>query len=134
MRYVIPVILAMVLAGCVPAPSAPPPPPPMVAAPAHPAQTAIGPVLADARGMTVYTFDKDAPGMSNCNGPCAQKWPPLMAGPGAQPAGSWSVVTRADGSLMWAYAGKPLYTWIKDTKPGDTTGDGVGKVWHVARP
>jgi predicted lipoprotein with Yx(FWY)xxD motif len=141
MRYAIPAILVLALAGCA-QPMAPmrPPPPPMaeapaaMMAPAHPVQTAIGPVLADARGMTLYTFAKDAPGRSNCNGKCAHAWPPLMAAPGAEPAGPWSVVVRADGSRMWAYRGRPLYTWIKDKKPGDTTGEGVGKVWHVARP
>jgi predicted lipoprotein with Yx(FWY)xxD motif len=34
---------------------------------------------------------------------------------------------------MWAYEGWPLYLWVKDTKPGDVTGDGVGGVWHAAK-
>lgn len=102
--------------------------------PAKVVDTAHGKVLADARGMTLYTFDRDAPGKSNCNGPCAQNWPPLMAAPDAKPTGDWTVVTRDDGSKMWAYKGKPLYLWVKDQKPGDTTGDGVNNVWHVARP
>lgn len=38
---------------------------------------------------------------------------------------------RTDGTMQWAYEGKPLYLWTKDTKPGDVTGDGVGGVWHV---
>ncbi|MGE0661043.1 MAG: hypothetical protein AB7F36_16095, partial [Reyranellaceae bacterium] len=49
-------------------------------------------------------------------------------------AGDWSVVTRDDGAKQWAYKGKPLYTWVKDARPGDTTGDGVNNVWHVAKP
>ncbi len=44
----------------------------------------------------------------------------------------YSVITRKDGSLQWAYDGKPLYTWIKDKEPGQTTGDGLGGKWHVA--
>lgn len=91
-------------------------------------------VLADAKGMTLYTFDKDTPGKSVCNGGCATNWPPLIAAEGAMPMGDWAVVTRDDGSKQWAYKGKPLYGWIKDTKPGQTTGDGVGKVWHSALP
>ena len=46
----------------------------------------------------------------------------------------WTVITRDDGSKQWAYQGKPLYTWLKDTKPGDRTGDGVNNAWRVARP
>jgi len=35
---------------------------------------------------------------------------------------------------QWAYKGKALYTWSKDVKPGDTTGNGVGNAWHIAVP
>jgi predicted lipoprotein with Yx(FWY)xxD motif len=93
-------------------------------------------VLTNASGMTLYTFDKDAPGSgkSVCNGPCAQNWPPLMAGAMAVPMGDWSVVTRDDGGKQWAYKGKPLYAWVKDAKPGDRTGDGVNNAWRIARP
>ena len=49
-------------------------------------------------------------------------------------SGNWSVITRDDGTKQWAYKGKPLYTWAKDTKPGDVTGDGFNNVWHVAQP
>lgn len=102
-------------------------------APATVAETGKGKALVDAKGMTLYTFDKDAAGKSACNGSCAQNWPPLMA---ATPPGptNWSVVTRDDGSKQWAYMGKPLYTWAKDSKAGDTTGDGVNNVWHIAHP
>ena len=97
--------------------------------------TGLGPVLATSSGMTLYTFANDKePGKSACNGPCAVNWPPLMAQADAAPVGKWSVVTRNDGSKQWAYDGKPLYGWIRDTKPGDTTGNGVNKVWAVAHP
>jgi predicted lipoprotein with Yx(FWY)xxD motif len=104
--------------------------------PAKTGNTALGPVLVDAKGMTLYTFDKDAtPGKSACNGPCAQNWPPLMATGDAKASGDWSVITRDDGSKQWAYKGKPLYAWVKDTKPGDTTGDGfLNGAWHIAKP
>ncbi|HEX4882775.1 MAG TPA: hypothetical protein VFX05_01475 [Casimicrobiaceae bacterium] len=93
-------------------------------------------VLTDASGMTLYTFDKDAAnsGKSVCNGQCAQNWPPLAASAMALPMGDWSIVTRDDGAKQWAYKGKPLYTWAKDTKPGDRTGDGVANAWRIARP
>ena len=91
-------------------------------------------VLATPAGATLYTFDKDAPGKSNCNGQCAVNWPPLKAESGAAASGSWSTVRRDDGAEQWAYKGKPLYTWVKDQKAGDTTGEAVNKTWHVARP
>jgi predicted lipoprotein with Yx(FWY)xxD motif len=85
--------------------------------------------------MTLYTFDKDAGGKSACNGPCATNWPPLMAAADAKASGDWTIVTRDDGSKMWALKGKPLYTFAKDTKPGDTTGDGfLNGAWHIAKP
>jgi predicted lipoprotein with Yx(FWY)xxD motif len=96
--------------------------------------SAKGKVLTDEKGMTLYTFDKDADGKSVCNGPCATNWPPLMASGDAKGQDSYTVIVRDDGSKQWAYKGKPLYTWIKDTKPGDVTGDGVGNAWRIAMP
>lgn len=93
-------------------------------------------MLVDAKGMTLYTFDKDPAGggKSLCNGPCAENWPPLAAAAGDQGSGDFSIVTRDDGSKQWAYKGRPLYLWVKDAKPGDKTGDGVKDVWHIAKP
>jgi predicted lipoprotein with Yx(FWY)xxD motif len=82
--------------------------------------------------MTLYTFDKDKDGLSNCYDTCAVNWPPLKADADAAPAGEWTVVERKDGSKMWAYDGHPLYTFIKDEKAGDTKGEGIGGVWHIA--
>ena len=98
-----------------------------------PAKKAADGTLTNPAGMTLYTFDKDSAGKSACNGPCAANWPPLMAGAGASGSGNWSIVTRDDGSKQWAYKGKPLYTWVKDQKPGDKTGNGVANnAWHTA--
>ena len=84
--------------------------------------------------MTLYSFDKDAAGKSACNGKCAENWPPLMAGT-ATGSGDWTVIARDDGAKQWAFRGKPLYTFVKDTKPGDVVGDGfMNNVWHIARP
>ena len=90
-------------------------------------------VLTNTASMTLYTFDKDEGGKSMCNGPCAANWPPLMAGADAKASGDWSIVIRDDGARQWAYKGKPVYYWVKDTKPGDRTGDGFNNVWRVAR-
>ena len=89
-------------------------------------------VLTDASGMTLYTYDKDEAGKSNCYDQCATNWPPLAADASATASGDFTIVDRTDGTKMWAYKGKPLYLWVKDTKAGDTTGDGVGGVWHTA--
>jgi predicted lipoprotein with Yx(FWY)xxD motif len=104
------------------------------APPATPGDTAKGKALVDAKGMTLYTFDRDTSDKSNCNGQCTTNWPPLVAGADAKPSGDWSVVAREDGRKQWAYKGKPLYNWSKDAKPGDATGDGVNNVWHIAAP
>ena len=98
------------------------------------ADTSKGKTLVDAKGMTLYVFDRDTADKSACNGPCATNWPPLMASADAKAMGKWTVVTRDDGGRQWAYGTKPLYTWAKDTKAGDVTGDGVNSVWHVAQP
>jgi predicted lipoprotein with Yx(FWY)xxD motif len=90
-------------------------------------------VITDANGMTLYTFDKDTAGVSNCYDKCAAAWPPAYAPAGTAGSGDYSIVKRTDdGDLEWAYKGMPLYLWIKDKKPGDVTGDGVGNVWHTA--
>ncbi len=102
--------------------------------PAMVGNTDKGKALVDAQGMALYTFDKDEKGKTNCYGKCADNWPPLMAPSGAKAMGDWTVVSRTDGGAQWAYKGMPLYGWIKDTKPGETTGDGVGGVWHLAKP
>ncbi len=98
------------------------------------ADTKVGKVLADSKGMTLYIFDKDVPGKSNCKGKCATAWPPIMAGASAKATGKVSIITRGDGSKQWAFDKMPLYGWVKDKKPGDVTGDGRGGVWHVVYP
>jgi predicted lipoprotein with Yx(FWY)xxD motif len=103
--------------------------------PAKAGDSAKGKTLVDAKGMTLYTFDRDtAPGKSSCNGNCATNWPPLMAAGDAKPTGSWTVITRDDGGKQWAYKGKPLYFWKDDKKSGDAEGDGRNNVWHIAAP
>ena len=90
-------------------------------------------VITDAKGMTLYTFDKDKPGeASTCADKCAAAWPPAYASAGAAPSGDFTLVKSADGKDMWAYKGMALYGFVKDLKPGDTAGDMVGKVWHTA--
>ena len=105
-----------------------------IAAPAKIGDTTKGKTLVDERGMTLYTFDSDTPGKSNCGGKCAGNWPPLVAPANAVNMNDWTVIVRGDGSKQWAYKGKPLYRWMNDKQPGDIDGDGRFNVWHIAVP
>jgi predicted lipoprotein with Yx(FWY)xxD motif len=95
-------------------------------------KTKAGEVLADAKGMTLYTFDKDKPGESACTGKCAEVWPPAKAGASDKASGDFTVIKRPDGTMQWAHDGKPLYTY-KDDKAGEASGDGKGGAWHAAK-
>jgi predicted lipoprotein with Yx(FWY)xxD motif len=96
-------------------------------------ETSAGPTLIDSQGMTLYTFDSDTEGKSNCTGGCASNWPPAEAAASDAASGDFSIIKRDDGSAQWAHKGKPLYTWANDAKPGDATGGSVPG-WHVAAP
>ena len=99
------------------------------------ADTAKGKTLVNAKGMTLYTFDKDTDGKSTCTGPCASNWPAFDAADDAKPTADMTVVVRDDGKKMWAYKGKPLYTFKQDMAAGDTKGDGfLNGAWHMAKP
>jgi predicted lipoprotein with Yx(FWY)xxD motif len=93
-----------------------------------------GKVLADEKGMTLYTFKNDKKDVSNCYDDCAKAWPPFMADGKAKASGAYSIVDRKDGMKQWAKNGMPLYFFVKDTKAGDVAGDGVKGVWDAARP
>src|SRR5262249_48959438 len=69
-------------------------------------KTAAGDVLATPDGMTIYTFDKDEKGVSNCNGDCAKIWPPVLAEETAKPTGDLTLVKRQDGKMQWADEGR----------------------------
>ena len=133
-----------------PAPVAAPAAPPAPAAPAGPALTAsptaaLGTVVVDGTGYTLYRFDKDKPkpSKSNCNGSCAAQWPPVLVASAAEAkevkldgvdAGAVNTVKRADGKLQLTIAGWPVYRYSGDKAAGDTTGQGVGKVWFAVTP
>ena len=97
------------------------------------ADSSMGKIYTDAKGMTLYTFDKDEAGKSNCYDDCAVKWPPFPAAADAMAEGEWTIVERTDGTKQWAYEGKPLYLYFDDKKAGDMAGEGMGGVWHVAK-
>jgi len=105
---------------------------PSMAFAADPAMMKDG-MMVDHKGMTVYTFDKDTGGKSMCNADCAKNWPPMMAPAGAKAEGKFTPIKRDDGMMQWAYDGKPLYTFMKDEKPGDMKGDGFKDMWHTMK-
>jgi len=95
-------------------------------------------ILVNAQGATLYRYDRDSAGTSNCTGSCATVWPPLATAVGTLTAGSGvtgtlATISRADGSKQVTYNGMPLYTFEQDAKPGDATGDGVNS-FHVVTP
>ena len=102
-------------------------------------KTALGKVLVDARGRTLYLFEKDKRGVSACYGACATYWPPLLSPAKARPgsgvrASLLGVTRRANGKRQVTYAGHPLYTYAGDTKAGQTAGEGLknfGASWDV---
>ncbi|HLZ69159.1 MAG TPA: hypothetical protein VKV26_04535 [Dehalococcoidia bacterium] len=101
--------------------------------------TGLGTVLTGTDGKTLYVFDRDTSSESNCNGACSTTWPPLVLASGNPTApagvgGAFTVITRQDGSHQVSYNGHPLYFYAPDAQPGDTKGDGVGGVWHAAKP
>jgi predicted lipoprotein with Yx(FWY)xxD motif len=102
----------------------------------------LGTVVVDGQGYTLYRYDKDSPKppASTCADDCAQKWPPVLATPGspltvegvAQEA--VGTVNRPDGSIQLTLGGWPVYRFAGDTKPGATTGQGVGGTWAAVTP
>ena len=113
---------------------------PMAAAPSDniylvKADAVKGKYLTDFAGITLYTFDKDIHGVSNCSSLCVNVWPVYTSGATAQktfPA-NIMVITRADGIKQFAWKGMPLYYHATDTKVGDMTGDGIGGAWHMVK-
>ena len=91
-------------------------------------------VLTNAKGFTLYSFAPDTPTKSNCNGTCAQFWPPVK-GPATASGvkGTFGTIKRSDGSTQATFDGHPLYTFAADTAPGQAKGNGLneqGGVWH----
>ena len=106
------------------------------------AKTRLGRILVDSKGITLYDFVKDKGTTSACYGACAALWPPLItkgkpvAGPGVR-ASLLGTTKRKDGKLEVTYGGRPLYYFVTDKKPGQTTGQGInqfGAPWWVLSP
>lgn len=119
---------------------------PATEAPAQPAPAvqvgqndALGSLLVDSSGMTLYIFLKDGPNTSQCYDACAQNWPPLLV-QGSPVAGDGvndsllGAARRSDGATQVTYNGWPLYHFAADQQPGDANGQGVQDIWYVISP
>lgn len=100
----------------------------------------VGTILTDLKGMTLYRFTNDKANESACYDQCATNWPPLLV-TGSEPAslaagvaGKVDSITRTDAKKQVTYNGMPLYYFARDSKAGDTTGQGVNNVWFVVEP
>jgi predicted lipoprotein with Yx(FWY)xxD motif len=102
-------------------------------------KTALGPILVNSKGRTLYMFAKDRNGKSACNGGCPRFWPPLLsqgkptAGPGLKPS-LLGTTTRSNGSRQVTYNKRPLYTYVLDKRAGQTKGEGIsafGARWYA---
>ncbi|MDO8365018.1 MAG: hypothetical protein Q7V88_19165 [Actinomycetota bacterium] len=100
------------------------------------AESALGTILVDGAGRTLYLFTADTGPVSTCTGGCASNWPAFgvtgepTVGDGLDDS-SFTVITGADGKPQLAFNDHPLYYFAGDTAAGDTNGQGVGGVWFV---
>jgi len=104
------------------------------------AKTALGPVLVDSKGLTVYLLTADTPGHSSCDAQCLQFWPLVAAPAGAKVptvqgvSAALSVTKATSGASMLTAGGWPLYTFANDKAPGDVNGQGkksFGGTWYA---
>ena len=106
------------------------------------ADSPLGAHLVDGEGLTLYLFDNDEPGVSNCTDDCLANWPPLTVdeevgpvwGDGVDGDLVGTIEREDDGSTQVTYDGMPLYFWAADSAPGDVDGQGVNDVWWVVAP
>ena len=111
--------------------------PPVTAAAGDAKQVQLGGAAAlvdAASGLALYTFDGDTvANQSACTGSCLAIWPAHRATASEHGSGNFTIFARSDGSLQWAYKGKPLYTFVSDTAAHNGTGENF-QGFHIARP
>ena len=106
------------------------------------ARTGLGRIIVNGQGRTLYLFEKDRRRHSACSGACATYWPPLLThgkptATGGAKQSLLGTIRRANGSHQVTYAGHPLYTFVQDTKRGQTKGEGstlFGAGWDALSP
>ena len=103
--------------------------------------SALGTILVDSKGNTLYVFMQDTSDVSTCTGDCAASWPALIAKGEVKAGGGGDVdesllgtSARDDGTMQVTYNGHPLYHFSGDQAAGDTNGEGIGGIWFVVSP
>lgn len=98
----------------------------------------LGSYLTDSNGRTLYFFAKDFDGKSACTGACLNAWPAFYLANVSIGSGldmeDFATTTRPDGSIQTTYYGWPLYYYAGDAAVGDIKGEGLNKLWFVAKP
>jgi predicted lipoprotein with Yx(FWY)xxD motif len=109
--------------------------PVLAAGPSAPASAtvSVNGAVVGAQGRPLYVYDKDTAATSACTGPCVASWPPVMADAAAKPSGDWSLIDRPDGGRQWAYKGKPVYGFYRDTSGGSPGGDNKVPGWRLLK-
>ena len=97
-----------------------------------------GNYIVDGKGNTLYLFTKDVMGDSKCTNGCLNTWPifyqeKIIVSSGFS-SSDFGTITRDDGKKQTTYKGWPLYYFASDVNPGDIKGEGVNKVWFIAKP
>src|SRR4051794_5418536 len=103
--------------------------------------SSFGKVLFDGRGFVLYAFTKDHRA-SACSGACAKAWPPYVVRGGVRSGAGvkgslLGTVRRANGARQVTYAGRPLYFYVGDRKPGQIlcqNASEFGGLWLIVRP
>jgi len=148
---VLAVIAAMFVAGCSSTPSGGGTPTPTgtaqptVTSAAYTVMTTsnsqLGTFLVDGKGITLYNFTIDSRDSSACTGGCVGVWPVFYTStvtvPSSLSASDFSSFMRSDGKMQTAFKGMPLYYYVGDSSPGQTTGQGLnqfGGLWYVVPP
>ncbi|MDT4943834.1 MAG: hypothetical protein QOH14_567 [Pseudonocardiales bacterium] len=104
--------------------------------------TALGQILVDAQGRSLYLFAKDTGPVSTCQGSCTSAWPPVPVSgvphaAGTASASALGIIGGSGSSRQLSYAGHPLYYFAGDHKAGQTKGqalDQFGAKWFVLNP
>jgi predicted lipoprotein with Yx(FWY)xxD motif len=102
-------------------------------------KTSLGTIHVDPRGRTLYLFEKDRKGKSACTSACLSYWPAFTsrtvprAGTGVRQS-LLGLAKPQHGLRQLTYAGHPLYRFVGDKRPGQTSGEGLsnfGADWYA---